>query len=791
MMNLLRIAALILAAMASTVGASEPIWIVLNGEVVKLDPEASSILERIPSASENVAADNHPGSGEFAVLSTRELTIYDSTGQVTKNVPLPFAPQSAHKGVRFHGDTGQVVVWDGSNTYYLSTDGSLRSFHISNTPIREIKPRQDSGWYLLGAHDIYEVDGDLSLSAQFSAQHSAVFRDIASVDENLYLLTNKSVHPVDMEARRIGSAITGVAPSSFMSISSSESSLLFVSPKDIAKLDTSSDNLNLTEVLPPSRPSRPYIDSVKSSDGGFYYFSQKELYGLNELGISRNIPAVEQLVDSGSSLVAILASQPDREPPTIRFASPLNGSWINPRPTLVLEHYDDQSGIDPKSLTLRLHYPSEPMDFECSSSSDVSNCTPTNNLPEELLILTAEIYDNAGNKSARASVFYRVDYTPPLLPPAEVLIVEYLDDGRVRLVGRAGSIESNVYLDITNTRTSETITTRANSDGSFDVILNGTEDDVYELVARDEAGNTSQRLEYKVPGDVPYIVIFSPDPGSSHGETVTIHGRLIGDKPKNTGVSAGGVPALLDEDGFFAINGVPLVQGENDLTILASHLGGPLVQKTLPLVSSYQSVEGAEFDVRVVENLPSYVTYYIGIKLPDGIDAHRIGEDRDFDGEIDQYHSAWGSFPYDATTSIRSYQPGDAAYDLREVKIGIETQEGERHIFSKFTKIHRKGQLLDAGQVVWDHLAGALRNRDQESILSAFDEVVRYKYQPAFSDLSSIDEQVINNVGQLRFGRSGDRHAELLIPLDPAASDQAFIMRIEQSSDGVWRITKL
>ena len=104
--------------------------------------------------------------------------------------------------------------------------------------------------------------------------------------------------------------------------------------------------------------------------------------------------------------------------------------------------------------------------------------------------VTATATGLIGDAAAAARTFV-IDRTPPAAPDATKINAEPPDDGRSLVFARAGAVESNARVEITNTNNASVVTVGAGADGGFSVFVDGAVDDTLSLVAIDSVGNRS------------------------------------------------------------------------------------------------------------------------------------------------------------------------------------------------------------------------------------------------------------------------------------------------------------
>ncbi|MGQ0595104.1 MAG: NHL domain-containing protein, partial [Gammaproteobacteria bacterium] len=131
-------------------------------------------------------------------------------------------------------------------------------------------------------------------------------------------------------------------------------------------------------------------------------------------------------------------------------------------------------------------------------------------LSEGPQLYTFRASDAAGH-TGTASTRITLDTLAPLAPVPDRVSIGDPAGGSVTVTGGPGSVEPYAEVTITNTRTGESVTVTAESDGSFRTVIAAEAGDVLHIEAADPAGNHGEYRPFTVDvpgGDLP------PDPGT-------------------------------------------------------------------------------------------------------------------------------------------------------------------------------------------------------------------------------------------------------------------------------------
>jgi len=191
----------------------------------------------------------------------------------------------------------------------------------------------------------------------------------------------------------------------------------------------------------------------------------------------------------------------DLLPPELTIVYPPSEAFVPTNaPTIKLEYSDSASGIEPKSLEVRVD--DQDVTSTCQPVEGGSECVleGTVALTEGRHAVYARVADRMGN-AAEASADFTVDTIAPL-PPDEALIdVEPTaseDPNQWEVVGGPRSVEAGSTVVVTNPRTGESVSVKARPDGSFAALIRAQQGDVLRITAIDLAGNVSGATEVTV-----------------------------------------------------------------------------------------------------------------------------------------------------------------------------------------------------------------------------------------------------------------------------------------------------
>ena len=195
-----------------------------------------------------------------------------------------------------------------------------------------------------------------------------------------------------------------------------------------------------------------------------------------------------------SSEAAEIQITVDTTPPVITLTSPPNGSSTN-------QALHSFVGSLSELATLTLNGEEVRVEPTLSFSHGPVSLQEGLNIFE--LIAT-----DAATNSRRLDVRLTLDTVPPVAVDTVMVEVDDAAEGRVRMSGGAGSVEAGASVTITNTRTGQIVSVRANSEGGFEITIAAQVGDILSIVIVDVAGNASPPSTVEVESALP------PDPSS-------------------------------------------------------------------------------------------------------------------------------------------------------------------------------------------------------------------------------------------------------------------------------------
>lgn len=210
--------------------------------------------------------------------------------------------------------------------------------------------------------------------------------------------------------------------------------------------------------------------------------------------------------------------------PTITITAPTAGATItNNKPTITWTVTDDDSGVDPDTISLKIdsgEVITSGITKTVSSNGYSCSYTPTEALADGSHTITVNAKDHDGNAASAKTVTFKVDTVPPTLSvasPAEGLIT---NNATLTVAGTTNDVTSSpVTLTVNGTAVA------VDSDGAFSTeitLTNGS--NTITVVATDSAGKSTTVTRHVTLDTAPPVikaVTITPNPVDA-GKTFVI-----------------------------------------------------------------------------------------------------------------------------------------------------------------------------------------------------------------------------------------------------------------------------
>jgi PKD repeat protein len=374
------------------------------------------------------------------------------------------------------------------------------------------------------------------------------------------------------------------------------------------------------------------------------------------------------------------------------------------------------------------------------------------------------------------------DITPPAPADLNKVTTGPVNTGQVTVTGTAGSVEGGAQVKITNTRTGQMITVTAGTNGSFSAQVNAQAGDMFSIVVIDAAGNTSTTMTTVVGGRAvggppPTLAITSPVQGALIAANRTrVTGTVQGSV--NTGVVVNGIAALVYNSTFVADN-IPLVAGQNTLTVVATSLGTQSTEAQVTVTSDGDPIvlEVQASPTSGIAPLPVTFTYQFGSTIP----IQSLSLDFDGNGTVDFTTT-------DANALLRYTYTVPGLYVAR---LQITDQQGQSYNVDVSILVQDGIALDTIFKGMWGEMNASLLNGDIATALLFLDAPAQEKFEPVWRILLPRLPEIIASYSPIQGIFIGQEAAEYGLTRVIDGETRLFFLSLVKNRDGVWRLAEM
>lgn len=468
-------------------------------------------------------------------------------------------------------------------------------------------------------------------------------------------------------------------------------------------------------------------------------------------------------VDSAPTTVQFVADPAASDPPQISIDYPADGQYIN-------DLYPALHGqlSRPASLTVN----GEPTELY-----DSTRFTRTLQLTDGPNELTLVAHDDGGTSTLLWHL--HVDREAPAAPDTSLIDVLPGAGDSVAVTGSAGSAEPGSQVYVENFTNGETTAVTADETGAFSLSIRAQLGDHLVVRQEDRAANLSESADLHPNPTALFLAI------RSHADHTTVADRSIVLRGEISGtidaaVSANDIPAAILGNGTvrqFSVV-VPLLAGENTISVIAKTTGGDRAERLLHISCTGQSPFALEAST-TEGAAPLDVTFDISRFTTTRIESIQM----DFDGD--------GIF--DATQGSRP-EPQSHAYPTAGhyiARVEIVDAARERWNYEVPITVHAPTTLHERVMVTWNAFLAALSTSSTQSALAQMTPECAERYAPLLGQLQSSLEQIAESVTAPELTALYGSMAEYVVSRSTNGEHYSMLVYFHRGTDGVWRIANL
>lgn len=396
--------------------------------------------------------------------------------------------------------------------------------------------------------------------------------------------------------------------------------------------------------------------------------------------------------------------------------------------------------------------------------------TPSIRWPEGSHQVEASATDRYGHKSEKVTSRFTVDTIPPQFVSVTPADGSVMTNGAVTIQGSADDPAASVML----YDASGAMVSMAGAQFAFSVLLRPGWN-VFSLLARDRAGNEAS-VPVRLYLNVLDATLTSIVPGSTvNTDALSLAGTFLG--PENTGITVNGIVAFTDGQNFY-VNNLPLIAGENTLTIIVTGPDGKTITKTVTVTSSSPSPLRVEVEPQV--GLAPLATRF---RLSYGGSGIVTGYTLDVDGDgiVDDAGS-------DIPLPLAYTYPTPGLYRPR---ITLTDSTGKTYNQTLAVLVQDPARVDEFFTRLWNGMNTALAGGNLPAALNYLNVSARNKYQPVFEALRPNLAQIVGSYSPPARLSVSESIGEYAVSRPYQGRIRVYLVYFLKDVDGVWRVDEM
>ncbi|MEW6416696.1 MAG: fibronectin type III domain-containing protein [Nitrospirota bacterium] len=301
----------------------------------------------------------------------------------------------------------------------------------------------------------------------------------------------------------------------------------------------------------------------------------------------------------------------------------------------------------------------------------------------------------------------------------------------------------------------------------------------YRVRAYNDAGDSNYSNEANAttlpPSTNITLNITSPLDGSIvYRPDVMVTGTITNTTGNETGVTVNGIVATVYSNQFVA-NHVPLVEGSNTITAIATDTTGDAALTSIT-VNAVTTTPYITLTANIEAGIAPLTTYFsVSTSIPNAVSSYQM----DYEGD--------GTNDYTGATfeNIGVTYPAEGIY---YPTVRVIDSEGITYSDTIAIVVLNKDQLDTLLKAKWNVMKIALINRDIEGAVSYFSANSQDVYREQFTDLSSVLDVIGNELGQIQLVNIENNRAEYEIIVTRNDITYSFHLLFVNDLDGLWKI---
>ena len=468
------------------------------------------------------------------------------------------------------------------------------------------------------------------------------------------------------------------------------------------------------------------------------------------------------------------AETPTTTPLATSTASPTGTPIPSPRPIAILAPLDG-SAVDTSSITVSgtVVAADTVVVNDVTAELDGTSFVATVSLVEGVNSITATATTATGSTSE--TIYIVLDTIPPPAPNMQLIATGLLGGGPGSVIGFASSVEADGLVFVTNSRTGETVTVNADGIGAFATALAAQAGDSLSIVVRDRAGNTGPPATRQV-GNVGVSVDDVVSGVGSAGGQITIRGTFLSLSSGTVGVTANGIPGLVEGSQF--VTRLPVEPSMTSVTLTVRDFSG--VRSAVAIPISPPTSPPAPAIVLRATHPAGLVPLTTGFTYSSPVPIAHLRLDADSDGTSDADETTMDALAFTYTQS-GLYLP----------RLSVTDAAGRSYTTVGIVHVADPAAMDARLQPVWQGVKDALRVGDVADAAQFVHSERRSAYLRAWNQLpvdtfSNVDQIM----AQVQLMEVGPGAAQYDMRRDEGGQSFSYPVWFQLDQDGLWRLLR-
>ncbi|MBT3010992.1 MAG: hypothetical protein KME41_04630 [Candidatus Thiodiazotropha sp. (ex Lucina pensylvanica)] len=416
--------------------------------------------------------------------------------------------------VAYDDNLNEIWVVTGRKLQRYTSNGE-QTFDQSLRHLRQAAPDGHGGVWLAGRHRLYRMDASGLIHFEMGPFQGLGLRRLIDIvadetDHTVWVANKHAIKHIDRDGQILHTFVMegqrGIRRAKIRDLAiytdAVAPELSILSPSDASYINSQQPQITLELVDDGSGVDVESLEILAEGEavpvecsGTLPEWVCTPTVTLEEGPVSLSVTVADNAGNRSEPVVSTFTI--DTQQPEITLQSPVDGLLTN-QPELTV------SGSVSEAATVTLN--GEPITLTIDHTfSETLTLTEGNNE------ISLQATDLAGNVTD-LSVLVVLDTLSPA--PVDLALIQVSDvvDGKVTVTGDPTSVEPEAKVTIKNRRTGETVTTTANSDGSFILLITAEHSDELSILVTDQAGNDSDEAGTAVTDVVPGVGTIPPDP---------------------------------------------------------------------------------------------------------------------------------------------------------------------------------------------------------------------------------------------------------------------------------------